>query len=86
MDKPVNELTTDDVDEFLTGRRLADIMPETYNYYHSRIRFFYKKVLKMNWDDDDIPKNHSLPNILTKPEIEAILEATANLKHKAMIC
>ena len=44
----------------------------TYNHYHSGIRFFYKKVLKMNWDDDDIPRmkrDRSLPIVLTKAEI-----------------
>ena len=47
-DKPIDALTTDDVDTFLTEKRLSGISPETYNHYHSGIRFFYKKVLKMN--------------------------------------
>ena len=87
-DKPIDALTTDDVDIFLTEKRLSGISPETYNHYHSGIRFFYKKVLKMNWDDDDIPRmkrDRSLPIVLTKAEISAILDATPNLKHKAMI-
>ena len=87
-DKPIDALTTDDVDTFLTEKRLSGISPETYNHYHSGIRFFYKKVLKMNWDDDDIPRmkrDRSLPIVLTKAEISAILDATPNLKHKAMI-
>ena len=46
-DKPIDALTTDDVDTFLTEKRLSGISPETYNHYHSGIRFFYKKVLKM---------------------------------------
>ena len=52
--KDIDALTTDDVDIFLTEKKLSGISPETYNHYHSGIRFFYKKVLKMNWDDDDI--------------------------------
>ena len=87
-DKPIDALTTDDVDTFLTEKRLSGISPETYNHYHSGIRFFYKKVLKMNWDDDDIPRmkrDRNLPTVLTKAEISAILDATPNLKHKAMI-
>ena len=87
-DKPIDALTTDDVDTFLIKKRLSGISPETYNHYHSGIRFFYKKVLKMNWDDDDIPRmkrDRSLPIVLTKAEISAILDATPNLKHKAMI-
>lgn len=87
-DKPIDSLTTDDVDTFLTEKRLSGILPETYNHYHSGIRFFYKKVLKMNWDDDDIPRmkrDRKLPTVLTKAEISSILDATTNLKHKAMI-
>jgi len=44
--------------------------------------------LKKNWDDDDIPRmkrDRKLPTVLTKAEISAILDATPNLKHKAMI-
>ena len=47
-DKPIDALTTDDVDTFLTKKRLSGISPETYNHYHSGIRFFYKKVLKIS--------------------------------------
>lgn len=70
-DKSIDALTTDDVDTFLTEKRLSGISPETYNHYHSGIRFFYKKVLKMNWDDDDIPRmkrDRNLPTVLTKAE------------------
>lgn len=86
--KPTDALTIDDVDLFLTEKRLSQISPKTYNYYLSGIRFFYKKVLKMNWDDDDIPRmkiDRKLPTVLSKAEISAILDATINLKHKAMI-
>lgn len=86
--KPVSELTTDDVDFFLTERRLQGCSPQTYNHYHSAIRFFYKKVLKMNWDDDDIPRmkrNRTLPAVLSRQEINSIIDVTTNLKHKAII-
>ena len=86
--KDIDALTTDDVDIFLTEKKLSGISPETYNHYHSGIRFFYKKILKKNWDDDDIPRmkrDRKLPTVLTKAEISAILDATPNLKHKAMI-
>lgn len=86
--KPVPELNIEDVDDFLSYKRLSGISAETYNHYHSGIRFFYKKILKTNWNDDDIPRmkvDHKLPALLSKAEITAILDATLNLKHKAMI-
>lgn len=86
-DKPTGSLTVDDVDAFLTDKRLSGISSETYTHYHSGIRFFYKKVLRMNWDDD-IPRmkrDRKLPTVLAKAEISTILDATPNLKHKVMI-
>ena len=49
------ELTISDADDFLTGKRLAGVMPETYNRYYGSLRFMYKRVLKLNWDEDEIP-------------------------------
>ena len=86
--KDVTDLTIEDVDAFLTAKRLEGRSPETYNHYHSAIRFFYKKILKLNWDDEDIPRmklNRSLPTVLSREEISAIIDVTKNLKHKAMI-
>jgi len=88
VNKEASELSSDDVDTFLSSKRLDGISPRTYNYYHSSIRFFFRYVLKLNWDDEDIPRmklDYSLPTVLTKDEINAIIENTPNLKHKAII-
>ena len=88
-DKPIDALTTDDVDTFLTEKRLSGISPETYNHYHSGIRFFYKKVLKMNWDDDDIPRmmlsfklDAPSPCRLDAPDLDLICYASADCLHQ----
>ena len=86
--KEVTELTTDDVEAFLTQKRLEGLAPRTYNFYYSGIRFFYRKVLKMNWDDDEFPRmkiDYTLPTVLSREEIQKIIDCTSNLKHKAMI-
>ena len=88
INKDVSALTTDDVDAFLTEKRLSGLAPRTYNHYHSSIRFFYKRILKMNWDDEDIPRmklDRSLPTVLSRDEIQSIIDHTPNLKHKAII-
>lgn len=36
--KPWQELTIADVDDYLTAKRLAGIMPETYNHYYGALR------------------------------------------------
>lgn len=88
VNKDVSALTTDDVDTFLTEKRLNGLAPQTYNHYHSSIRFFYKRILKMNWDDEDIPRmklDRSLPTVLSRDEMQSIIDHTPNLKHKAII-
>lgn len=88
VNKDVSELTTDDVDVFLTDKRLNGLAPQTYNHYYSSIRFFYKRILKMNWDDEDISRmklDRSLPTVLSRDEIQSIIDCTPNLKHKAII-
>lgn len=88
VNKDISALTTDDVDAFLTEKRLCGLSAQTYNHYHASIRFLYKRILKMNWDDDDIPRmklNCSLPTVLSKEEMNRIIDITPNLKHKAII-
>lgn len=54
VNKEIPDLSTDDVDTFLTEKRLGGLGPQTYNHYYSSIRFFYKRILKQNWDEDDM--------------------------------
>lgn len=86
--KPVTDLTLEDADVFLTMKRLEGRSPETHNHYRSSIKFLYKRVLKIAWDDEEVPamkRERNLPAVLTPQEINAVIEATDNLKHKAII-
>ena len=86
--KPVTDLTLEDADVFLTMKRLEGRSPETHNHYRSSIKFLYKRVLKIAWDDEEVPamkRGRNLPTVLTPQEINAVIEATDNLKHKAII-
>ena len=86
--KPVDKLTLEDADAFLTMKRLEGRSPETHNHYRASIKFLYKRVLKIDWDDDEVPamkRERNLPVVLTPQEINAIIDATDNLKHKAII-
>ena len=86
--KPVSDLTIEDAGAFLTVKRLEGRSPETHNHYRSAIKFFYKKVLKLVWDDDEVPamkRERNLPAVLSRQEMNAIIDATPNLKHKAII-
>jgi site-specific recombinase XerD len=86
--KPVADLTLEDADAFLIMKRLQGRPPETHNHYRSSIKFLYKRVLKIAWDDEEVPamkRERNLPTVLTPQEINAIIDVTDNLKHKAII-
>ena len=86
--KPVDDLTLEDVDAFLSMKRLEGRSPETHNHYRASIKFLFKKVLKTTWDDEEVPamkRERNLPTVLTPQEINAIIDVTDNLKHKAII-
>ena len=81
--KNVSDLTLEDAESFLTAKRLEGRSPETHNHYRSAIKFLYKKVLKTVWDDDTVPamkRERNLPAVLSRDEINAIIDATPNLK------
>ena len=84
----ISELSLEEADAFLTRKRLEGISPETHNHYRASIKFLYKRVLKIAWDDEEVPamkRERNLPTVLTPQEINAIIDATDNLKHKAII-
>lgn len=86
--KQISELSPEEADAFLTRKRLEGISPETHNHYRASIKFLYKRVLKIAWDDEEVPamkRERNLPTVLTPQEINAIIDATDNLKHKAII-
>ena len=86
--KSVSSLTLHDVESFLNTKRLEGRSPETLNHYRASIKFLYKKVLKNFWDDDVIPpmkRERHLPAVLSRSEMEAVINNTTNLKYKAMI-
>lgn len=50
----------------------------TLNFYNSAIRFFYRNVLYVLWDDFTVPRmitEHRLSVVLTADEIDRLLEA-----------
>lgn len=58
------------------------------NAHISQLRFLTLYVLNKPWDSYQIPRmkfNTTLPDILSKDEVFAIIDAATNLKHKAVI-
>ncbi len=87
MKKDPSDLTCQDVRNFLLAKKDEGLKATTLNLYNSAIRFFYRNVLHILWDDITVPRmiiEHKLPTVLTADEVERPLDATEDLKYKAM--
>ncbi|MBQ9927164.1 MAG: tyrosine-type recombinase/integrase [Lachnospiraceae bacterium] len=87
MNKNPEELTCQDVREFLLLKKKEGLKATTLNLYNSTVRFFFRNVLHILWDDITVPRmitEHKLPVVLSVEEINRLLDATKNLKYKAM--
>lgn len=85
--KDPSELTCQDVRDFLLAKKEEGLKATTLNLYNSAIRFFYRNVLHILWDDITVPRmtiDHKLPTVLTAEEVDRLLDATDDLKYKAM--
>ena len=59
----------------------------TINCYTAAIRFFFEYTLGYVWDSKKIPKmkrDHRLPAVLTREQVQQLIDATENYKHKAI--
>lgn len=87
MGKAPEELTCQDVREFLLLKKDEGLKATTLNLYNSAIRFFYRNVLHILWDDILVPRmliEHTLPVVLSEEEIDRLLDATDDLKYRTM--
>ena len=59
----------------------------TINVYTAAIRFFFEYTLGYVWDSKKIPKmkrDRQLPVILTREQVNLLIDSMDNYKHKAM--
>ena len=87
--KDVEETALSDIQEYILYlKKEKALSAGTINNYISAIRFFYTHVLDKEWNKKKIPRIkrvHKLPVIPPKQDVIAILNGTANLKHKAIL-
>ncbi len=87
-DKPVEDLSTDHVRTFLLHLKGRKLSTSYINTAYSSCKLFFMSVLKQPFSMDDIPRvknSKKLPLVLSKSEVIAILDATENMKHKAIL-
>lgn len=79
--------TLQDVNDYIDYKISLGIKPQTINSDIANIRFFYQRVLKMKWDYDEVLKQkekHKLPVILSKDEVDRLIDSAPTLKYKAI--
>lgn len=87
--KCVKGVTEGDIQKYILYlKKEKGLSAGTINNYISAIRFFYTYVLGKEWDSKKIPRMKRIdktPVIPPKKDILAMLNATTNLKHKAIL-
>jgi len=59
-----------------------------FNQSVCAIKFFYKNALQKDWDINHIPyqkRRKKLPDVFSKEEVQSLINAAENIKHKAII-
>lgn len=87
--KCVENVTEADIQQYILYlKREKGLSAGTINNYISAIRFFYIHILGKEWNSKKVPRmkrRSKLPVIPPKEDILAILNATSNIKHKAIL-
>ena len=88
-DRPVEQLNEHDIRKYLyhliNEKRVA---PQTVNTHSAAIRFLFAVTLNRTLNYLQIPrqkKRRTLPEVLTREEVSAILSISPNIKHRAML-
>ncbi|NDA64016.1 MAG: hypothetical protein EBX50_18615, partial [Chitinophagia bacterium] len=85
---PAEKLTADDIKRYLQKLLDSGIKENTIHSKLNALKFYYEQVLKKEKFFFDIPrpkKPLQIPKMFSKEDIEKILKATENLKHKTAL-
>lgn len=87
--KGIENITERDIQEYILYlKREKGLSAGTINNYISAVKFFYTHILDKEWNAKKIPRmkrDKTFPVIPPKQDVLALLNATANLKHKALL-
>jgi integrase/recombinase XerD len=87
--KSIQEITNDDVIKFNNEYIIARNLSASFqNQVVNAIKLFFRTILLKSMETEKVHRPKSpklLPNVLSKEEVKAILNAHSNIKHKAML-
>lgn len=83
----VSKITREKVIDFILYLESQDKAPKTINLYKEVIKFFCSQILKLDvYLDIKLSKQpRKLPIILSRQEIQKILDSVSNMKHKTLL-
>ena len=87
IQKNPEDLTCEDAKDYLVHLHSKGNKASTLNNKNGALVFFYKRILGKLWDDNLVPRainDYAIPRVLSRSEIERLLDATSNLKYKAI--
>lgn len=84
----IRDISEKDIQQYILYlKNQKGLSAGTINNYVSAIKFFYTYILEKEWDPMKIPRMKKAPHfpvIPAKEDVIAIIDATTNLKHKAI--
>lgn len=83
----IEKLDTENIKQFLLKKQEAGSSPQTRNLFMNAIKFFYRNTVKIDVDFDiqSAKRNQALPVVLSRTEINQIIDTTQNIKHKLLL-
>lgn len=85
----INQLTKNQIEEYILHLiRKYQISESRQNTAINAIKFYYEQILgkdRTYYDIQRPKKSKNLPNILSEPEVKALLSSVKNLKHKTIL-
>ena len=87
-DKPADEITINDIKEYVLFKRNSSCSPATCNGILSALSFFYRVILRKTWDYEELHRmkvDWTLPAVCSFDEIEKLIDTATNIRNKAII-
>ncbi|RDI36321.1 tyrosine-type recombinase/integrase [Falsibacillus pallidus] len=86
---PIEEMDEKDIQQYILFlKKEKGLSAGTINNYISAIKFFYTYILDKEWNHRKVPRmkrTKSFPVIPSREDVDALLDSTTNLKHKAIL-
>jgi site-specific recombinase XerD len=89
FEKSLEQLGENEIRQYLHHlKTVKKVSTSNINIGYCALRFFYEKVLHREWNTDRLPRpkvEYKLPVVLSREEVQQILEAVSTQKYRVML-